>query len=97
MQFHVDELLSLTKQLSSKYCDCGGSISNLLVLGLGDIDENFGGRVINMHRSEDGGSVICNINMLILGASCDRHKDFIHSSWAEGGFDQIGHCNGSNE
>lgn len=71
MNFHVNELLSFSEQLSCEDCDGGGAVSNFLVLGFGDIDEDLGSRVVDVHRSEDGGAIVGDVNMLVLGSGCD--------------------------
>lgn len=85
----MDQFLSLSQQLSSKHCNSGGSISDFLILCLGDINQNLGGRVINMHGPEDGGSVIGDTDVFVLGSSSERHEYFVHSSWSERGLDEI--------
>lgn len=45
----MDQFLSLPEQLASQNSYSGGSIADLLILGLGDVDEDLSGRVINMH------------------------------------------------
>ena len=89
MQSHVDQFLSLSQQLSSKHCNSGGSVSDFLILCLGDVNQDLGGRVINMHGPEDGCSVVGDADVFVLGSSCERHEYLVHSSWSEGGFDEV--------
>lgn len=50
-----------------------------------------------MHRSEDGGTVVGDIDVFVLGSCGDRHEDFIHASGTEGGLDEISDCDGANK
>ena len=50
-----------------------------------------------MHRSEDGGTVVGDIDVFVLGSCGNRHEDFIHASWTEGGLDEISDCDGANK
>jgi hypothetical protein len=45
----VNELFSFSKEFTSEYCYSGGSVTDFLVLSLGNVNENFGGRVVNMN------------------------------------------------
>ena len=50
-----------------------------------------------MHRSEDSRSVVGDVDVFVLWACGDGHKDFVHASGAEGGLDEIGDSDGSDE
>lgn len=93
MQSHMDQFLPFSQQLSSKHCNSSGSVSDFLILCLGDVNQNFGSRVINMHGPEDSGSVIGDTNVFVLGSSCEGHEYLVHSSWSKGGFDEISDSN----
>lgn len=67
----MHQFLSLSEQLTSQHSYGGGSISYFLILGLGDVDEDLGGRVINMHGAEDGGSVVGDVDVFALGSCGD--------------------------
>ena len=54
----MNELLALSQKLSGKDSDGSSSITDLLILGLGDIDQDFSGRVVNVDRLEDGSSIV---------------------------------------
>jgi len=45
---HADELFGLLEELTGHDGDGGSAITNLLILSLGDIDENLGGGVVNV-------------------------------------------------
>ena len=50
-----------------------------------------------MHGSENGGTIICDVDVFALGARSYGDKNFIHASRSEGGFDEIGDGDGSNK
>ena len=69
VDFLFDELLGLTKELSSQHHHGGGTVSYFLVLDFGDVHENFGGWVIDVKRLENGGTVIRHGDILGLRSS----------------------------
>jgi hypothetical protein len=54
----LNELFGSLEELSSGQDDGGGTISDFVVLGLGNIDESLGGGVDNVEEGDEGGSVI---------------------------------------
>lgn len=54
----IDETECLFKELSSEDYNSGGAVSNFVVLGLRELNEKFGGGVLDFHFFNDGGSVI---------------------------------------
>lgn len=54
----VDQALGLAEELGGENGHGGGSISNFVVLHLGDVHENFGGGVVEGDGFEDGGAVV---------------------------------------
>ena len=48
VNFLVYKLLSLLEELSGQYSDSSGTITDLFVLGHGDIDKNLGGWVVDI-------------------------------------------------
>lgn len=55
-----DELLGLTEELGGKNTDRRGSVTDFVVLDLGDVDKDLGGGVVEGDRLEDGRSVVGN-------------------------------------
>jgi hypothetical protein len=55
-------------------------------LTLGDVDEDFSGRVFDIEQTEDGGSIVGDGGI----SGCGDH--FVHASGSEGGFDDIDYC-----
>jgi len=53
-----NEVFGNLEELSSGKDDGGGTISDFVVLGLGDIDESLGGGVDNVEETDKGGSII---------------------------------------
>mmetsp|Transcript_56005 Transcript_56005/g.93095 ORF Transcript_56005/g.93095 Transcript_56005/m.93095 type:complete len:336 (-) Transcript_56005:260-1267(-) len=62
----LDEGLSLTEELSSKNAHRGGSITDLLVLSLRNLDEDAGGGVVNVEGLEDGGTVVGDSDLVLM-------------------------------
>ena len=50
MDFLIDELFCLFEQLPGQYHNRCGSISHFIVLDLGDVDEHFGGWIVDVDR-----------------------------------------------
>jgi hypothetical protein len=70
----LDELLSSLEELSSGENDGGGTISDFVILGLGDIDEGLGGGVDNIEETDKSGTIIGN------GDGASRVDEFIHTT-----------------
>ncbi len=83
----VDELLSLSQQLTCQDSNSGGSISDFLILSFRDFDKNFSSRVVDMHRPENSSAVIGDADILVSRAGWYGDEDLVHASWAEGCFD----------
>lgn len=86
---HLDEFLALSEQLAGQNGDGGGSVAHLLVLGLGDVDEDLGGWIVDVHRAQDCGAVIGHVDLACFGACPHRNEDLVHSPGAQCGLDQI--------
>jgi len=97
VDFLVDELFSLLEELSSHDGDGGGTISDLLVLSLGDVDQNFGGRVINPDGLEDSGTIVGDGDLLASVLVSHGLENLIHTLGSEGSLDEVSNGNGSNE
>lgn len=93
----LDKLLSLSKKLSGKDCDGGGSITDLLILSLGDINQNLGSGVIDEDRFQDSGTIIGYCDSLSSVLVSERLQDFIHTLWTKGGLNKVSDGNSSNE
>lgn len=93
----MDKFLSFSQQLTSQDGNSGSSITDLLILSFGDFDKDFSSWIIDMHRSENGGTIIGYSDGFVLGARCNRDKDFVHTSGAKSSFDEISNSNGTNK
>lgn len=78
----MDEFFPLAKKFSREDGDGRGAVSDFFVLGLGDIDEDLGGWVVDMHRAKDGGSVVGDSDVLVLGSCGNRDQDLVHAPGA---------------
>ena len=61
------ELLGLSQELGSEDADRGCSVSDFIVLDLGDVDEDFSGGIVERDGFEDGGSVVGDRDALVRG------------------------------
>lgn len=93
----VYKFFALSQELTCEDGNSGGSITNFLILSFGDFDEDFGSRIIDMHGPEDSGSIIGDSDGLVFGSCGNGDKNFIHTSGAEGSFDEIGYSNGTDK
>ena len=97
VQLHLDEFLSFSQKLPCEDGYGGGPVSDLLVLGLGNVDQNFSGRVVHMHGPKDGRPIVGDVDVLVFGAGSDGDENFVHPSGPEGGLDKISNGDGSYE
>lgn len=58
MDFVLDQLFSFTEKLTSEDSNSGGAITDLLVLSLGDVNENASSWVVNVDGLKDGRAII---------------------------------------
>ena len=63
----VQEFLGLLEECSSQHHDSGGPVSNLIILTLGELNEESGNWVLDLHFLHDGGSVVSDGDLLIGG------------------------------
>jgi len=92
-----NKLLSFLEELASHDGDSGGTITNLFVLGHGDVDEDFGGRVVDVDGFEDGGSIIGDSNLLARLLVTHGLEDLVHALGSEGGLDQVRDSDSADE
>jgi hypothetical protein len=59
------QLVTASQQLSSNENNRGCAVTDLLVLLLRQLDQNFSGRVLNIEEAEDCGAVIRNRDILV--------------------------------
>lgn len=85
MQPLVYEFLCLSEEFCRKDTDARSSIADLVVLYFGNIDEDFGGGVVEGDALQDGRAVISDDNI----ASADRVQDLVHAFWAQCGFNEV--------
>lgn len=71
----------------------GRTVSNLIILNLGDVDQDLGGRVVECDTLEDGGTVVGDGDL--SGGS--RVKDLVHALRTQGRLDEVTKRESSNE
>jgi hypothetical protein len=59
MNLHVHQPLALPQQLARQHADGGRSVSDLVVLDFGNVDEDLCGSVVEGDGLEDGRTVVC--------------------------------------
>ena len=98
VNFVLDKLLGLAEELSGEHGDRGGAVTDLLVLGAGDVDEDARGGVVNVDGLQDGGAIVSHGDLL-AGRLASAHGDenLVHALRAEGSLDEVGNSDGSNE
>jgi len=72
MDFVLDQLFSFTEKLTSEDSNSGGAITDLLVLSLGDVNENASSWVVNVDGLKDGRAIISDGDSL-TGRSIAAH------------------------
>ena len=87
VNFLVDELLGFLEEFSGHDSDGGGTITDFFVLGLGDVDQNFGGRVVNPDRLENGGTIVGDGDSLTGVLVSHGLENLIHTLGSEGSLD----------
>ena len=68
----LHQLLALPQQLTSQHSYSGGAVTNLLILGLRNLDQDLGGRVVDVHRTEDSGAIVGHGDVPLLGSRAYR-------------------------
>ena len=80
----LDELFRFSEEFSSKNSYGGGTITNFFVLSFGNVDENFGGRVIDVNRFQNCGAVICDSDSSLGSGVSDALENLIHTLGSKG-------------
>jgi hypothetical protein len=79
-----DQLLRTSEKFRGDNDNRGGTITNLLVLQVSELDEDLGCRVLYLEQLEDGGTIVCDCH--ILGAHMKmRSKRVSHRRRSEDG------------
>jgi hypothetical protein len=95
MNLVLDKFFRFSEQFTCKHSNCGGAITNFLVLSLRDIDENFGGGIVDMNTSQNSRSVICDSdNFASVLLLCHTYENLVHSFGSKRCLDQV--CNGNS-
>jgi len=84
----IQKFLGLVKNCTSEDNNTSCSITDLVILRSGQLDEEFGGLVMNFHLFQDGGTIIGDDDFTIW---TDEH--LVHTFWTEGCLEETG--NGS--
>jgi len=82
--FNSLEVLSLLHQSPAEDNHSSGAVTDLVILGLGELDHEFRDLVINIHLFEDGCSVIGDGDVTIL-----RHHELVQSLGAQAGLQDL--------
>lgn len=88
-----DELLGLAQDLGGEDGDGRRAVADLVVLDLGDVDEDLGGRVVEGDALEDGGAVVGDGDLAGRG----RVEDLVHALGAEGRLDEVAEGEGADK
>mmetsp|Transcript_10172 Transcript_10172/g.28758 ORF Transcript_10172/g.28758 Transcript_10172/m.28758 type:complete len:504 (-) Transcript_10172:27-1538(-) len=91
---HVHELLGLPQKLPGEHDHGGRSVAHLVVLDLGDVHQNLGGRVVHVDRLQDGRSIVRDRHLL---APALRLKDLVHALGTQSRLDEICYRHGTYE
>src|SRR6266566_92667 len=92
MNISIQQSLSAGEELAGKDYRCCGSVTYFAVLGLCDLNEHFGGRILNIHFLHDGCAVICYDD---VSDAADHH--LVHAARADGGTDGFGQDLGGHD
>ncbi len=60
----LDEQIGVLEQLSGDYDHRCGAVTDLLVLQVGQVNQDLGGRVLNLKQLQNGRTVVCDRNVL---------------------------------
>tara|TARA_B110000285_G_C15094348_1_gene601016 strand:- start:272 stop:667 length:396 start_codon:yes stop_codon:yes gene_type:complete len=90
MKTFIEELLGLLKDGTSQNDNTGSSISDFVILGGRELNEESGGLMMDFHLLEDGSSIIGNDNFTVWG-----NKHLIHTLWSKGCLKKTGNSFGS--
>ena len=74
MHAFLNESLRLTKELTGSEDDRGRAVTNLVVLGLGDIDESLRSRVHNIEQADESSSIVGD------GHASSVMDEFVHTA-----------------
>ena len=89
MDLLLHKLVGVLQQLRSDDDHAGGAITNLLVLGHGDIDEDPSSRIVHIDGFENSSSVICDSDLLARLLVTHRLEDFVHTFRAQSRLNQV--------
>mmetsp|Transcript_21072 Transcript_21072/g.56744 ORF Transcript_21072/g.56744 Transcript_21072/m.56744 type:complete len:204 (-) Transcript_21072:64-675(-) len=95
VQLLLHELLRLAQQLPCEHAHTRGAVAHLLVLGLGDVDEEFGGGVVDEDALEDGGSIIGHLHLIRRPGP--RLQDLVHALGPQGGLHHVSDGEGTDD
>jgi hypothetical protein len=93
MDPHPDKLFRLPKQLRRKDSDARCPIPNLVILHLGDVNENLGSGVVELDRLEDRRTVVRHVDI----AGRHRLQNFVHPFGTQRAFDEVAEREGTHE
>jgi hypothetical protein len=81
----IQEILSLLEELPCEDHRGGGSVADLIVLGLGDLDHHLGGGVLDIDLFEHGGAVVGDGD---VPEAVDEH--LVHAPRPQGRLEHLG-------
>ena len=85
----LDEVVAAAEQLGRHDDDRGGAVPDLVVLELGQIDQDAGGRMLHLELAQDGGAVVGDEDVADV---VDEH--LVEADGSQGGLDDVGHGEG---
>mmetsp|Transcript_9730 Transcript_9730/g.13306 ORF Transcript_9730/g.13306 Transcript_9730/m.13306 type:complete len:334 (+) Transcript_9730:749-1750(+) len=97
VDFLGNELLGLLEELTGHDGDGGGAITDLLVLSLGDVDEDLGGGVVDVDRFENSGTIVGDSDGFARVLVAHRLQDLVHTLGAQGRLHEVSDCDRANK
>ena len=80
----LDEFTGLLEELTAYQHNGGGSITDGVILGLGDVHENLGGGVHDVEKLHDGGAIVSDGDLSLVV------NELIHAAGAQRGAHDVG-------
>ena len=77
MDFSHDQFLGFSEKFPGKNADGSGTIANLVVLGLWDIDQDFRSSVIDVDRLQNSRAIISDWDFVLSWSGPARFQNFV--------------------
>ena len=85
----LDQVVAAAEELGGDDDDRGGAVADLVVLELGQIDQDAGGGMLHLELAEDGGAVVGDEDVADV---VDEH--LVEADGSQGRLDDVGHGEG---